>query len=122
MKNTILVLLFIAVMAMSAVAQTVTFNEGDMVLAPDGRTGKIETLCKGSDCFPRTSIDPSRSDVIAKVRYGPGPGETQFYMLTTLKIVKAPRSGPVETFHVGDLVMVPKDDCQSWGWCPSQTA
>ena len=101
MRRIVLGLLFIAVMELTAIAQTVTFRPGDMVQAPDGRTGKIESV----------------SAEIAKVRYGPGPGETQFYMLTTLKIVKDPRSGPVETFHVGDLVMVPKDGCQSWG-CP----
>ena len=43
MRRIALGLLFIALMALAAIAQTVTFNEGDMVLAPDGRTGKIET-------------------------------------------------------------------------------
>lgn len=119
MRRIVLGLLFIAVIAMPTNAQTVTFWVGDMVQAPDGRTGKIETLCKGSnDCHDGASFDAAslNSEVIAKVRYGPGPAETKFYMVTTIKIVKAPRSGPVETLHVGDVVMVPKDGGQSWGW------
>ncbi len=92
MKRTLLFLLLIAAMTLSAFAQALIFNQGDMVQTPDGRTGKIESF---------------KNQEMARVRFGPGANETQYFMLVDLKVVKAPkppRSEPQETFQVGDRV------------------
>jgi hypothetical protein len=77
----------------SASAQTLIFKEGDTVQTPDGRTGKIESF---------------KDQEMAKVRFGSGASETQYFMLKDLKVVKAPKTEPIETFRVGDLVKAPK--------------
>ena len=92
MKHTILCLLLIVFIAMTTFAQSVTFHQGDTVQTPDGRTGKVESF---------------KNEEMAKVRFGPGANDTQYFMLTDLKVVeppKPPRTGPVETFRVGDIV------------------
>ncbi len=74
-------------------APTLIFHQGDTVQTQDGRTGKIEGF---------------KNQEMAKVRFGPGANETQYFMLTTLKVIKPPKpvlSGPSEVFHVGDLVV-----------------
>lgn len=60
------------------------FRTGDAVIAPDGRTGKIESF---------------KDDEMAKVRFG--ANETQYFMLPDLK--KAPDPSK-PTFRVGDRV------------------
>ena len=74
-------------------APTLIFHQGDTVQTQDGRTGKIEGF---------------KNEEMAKVRFGPGANETQYFMLTTLKVIKPPKpvlSGPSEVFHVGDTVV-----------------
>ena len=74
-------------------APTLIFHQGDTVQTQDGRTGKIEGF---------------KNEEMAKVRFGPGANETQYFMLTTLKVIKPPKpvlSGPSEVFHVGDKVV-----------------
>lgn len=68
--------------------QTETFRQGDMVQTPDGRTGKIESF---------------KDEVMAKVRFGTGAGETQYFMLSVLK--KAQDDPSKEVFKVGDTVI-----------------
>ncbi len=90
MKHALLFLLLIVVMALPAFAQALIFNQGDTVQTPDGRTGKIESF---------------KNQEMAKVRFG--ENDTQYFMLTDLKVVqppKPPRTGPQETFHVGETV------------------
>lgn len=73
-------------------AQTLNFRQGDTVQTPDGRTGKIESF---------------KDQEMAKVRFGPGTNDAQYFMLTDLKVVlppKPPRTEPIETFSVGDMV------------------
>jgi preprotein translocase subunit YajC len=73
-------------------AQTLNFRQGDTVQTPDGRTGKIESF---------------KDQEMAKVRFGPGANDAQYFMLTDLKVVpppKPPRTEPIETFSVGDMV------------------
>ncbi len=75
-------------------APTLIFNQGDTVQTQDGRTGKIESF---------------KNQEMAKVRFGPGANDTQYFMLTTLKVIKPPKpvlSGPSEVFHVGDTVFI----------------
>ena len=74
-------------------APSLIFNQGDTVQTQDGRTGKIESF---------------KNQEMAKVRFGPGANDTQYFMLTTLKVIKAPKpalSGPSDVFHVGDTVV-----------------
>jgi hypothetical protein len=72
-----------------APAQGNTFRVGDMVTTPDGRTGKIESF---------------KNQEMAKVRFGPGATDTQYFMLPDLKKAADPSK---ETFRVGDTVVSP---------------
>jgi len=76
-------------LVISAAAQTVNFSEGDTVQTPDGRTGKIESFKNGE---------------MAKVRFGAGASDTQYFMLKDLKVVNP--SG--DTFRVGDMAVSPQ--------------
>ena len=97
MKNRIIIqrkFVFTALMmfalAMGAGAQTVTFREGNSVQTPDGRIGVIESF---------------KNQEMAKVKFG--ENDSQYFMLTSLKVVKPPkppRTEPLETFRVGDIV------------------
>lgn len=87
MKQTLLFLILIVVMALPAIAQD-TFRVGDTVTIPDGRTGKIESF----------------KDRVAKVKLGPGLNDFQYLVVEDLKKVAA---SPTATFHVGDLVELP---------------
>ncbi len=74
-------------------APSLIFKQGDTVQTQDGRTGKIEDF---------------KDQEMAKVRFGFAAGDAQYFMLTSLKVVKAPKpvlSGPSEVFKVGDLVV-----------------
>ncbi len=64
-----------------------TFRVGDMVTTPDERTGKIESF---------------KNQEMAKVRFGSGANDTQYFMLPDLK--KAADLSK-ETFRVGDIVV-----------------
>lgn len=66
-----------------------TFRVGDMVTTPDGRTGKIESF---------------KDQEMAKVRFGPGASDSQYFMLPDLKKAVDPSK---ETFRVGDVVVSP---------------
>ena len=97
MKNRIIIqrkFVFAALMmfalAMGAGAQTVTFREGNSVQTPDGRIGVIESF---------------KNQEMAKVKFG--ENDSQYFMPTSFKIVKPPkppRTEPLETFRVGDMV------------------
>ena len=89
MKHTLLFLLLLVVMALPAFAQS-TFHVGDTVEVPDGRTGKIESF---------------KNQEMAKVRFGPGANDTQYFILTDLKKAADPSK---ETFRVGDTVVSPR--------------
>ncbi|MEP6987928.1 MAG: hypothetical protein ABI970_20170, partial [Chloroflexota bacterium] len=69
--------------------QKTSFREGDRVLTPDGRTGTID------------KISSMENPVMAKVRFGPGASETQYFILTDLKEGVDPTK---EVFRVGDIV------------------
>jgi len=88
MKHANLCLLLIAMVTMTTFAQNI-FRQGDAVQTPDGRTGKIESF---------------KNQEMAKVRFGPGSNDTQYFMLTDLK--KALGSTK-EVFQVGDMVTSP---------------
>ncbi len=82
--------LLLFALAIGAAAQTVTFREGNSVQTPDGRIGVIESF---------------KNQEMAKVKFG--ENDSQYFMLTTLKVVKPPkppRTEPPETFRAGDLV------------------
>lgn len=66
-----------------------TFRIGDTVTVPDGRTGKIESF---------------KDQEMAKVRFGAGVNETQYFILPDLKKAVDPSK---ETFRVGDTVVSP---------------
>ena len=72
-------------------APSLIFNEGDTVRTQDGRTGKIESF---------------KDQEMAKVKLA--DGSSQYFMLTTLKVIKPPKpalSGPSDVFRVGDIVV-----------------
>lgn len=96
-RKIIFAALFMFALAIGAAAQSVTFRQGDTVQTPDGRTGKIESF---------------KDQVMAKVRFGEGAGDTKYFMLKDLTIIAPPkpaRTTPVETFRVGDIVIHPDD-------------
>ena len=84
-------------LAIGAAAQAETVGLGDTVITPDGRKGYIGAYY-GED--------------MATVRFSERPGDTKNYMLKDLKLFespKPPRTTPVETFRVGDIVIHPDD-------------
>lgn len=78
-----------AINSQPAQTQTVSFREGDAVLTPDGRTGKID------------KISDFENPGMARVRFGPGASDTQYFMLQDLKKPVDPNA---PTFRVGDRV------------------
>ncbi len=72
-----------------AQTQKTSFREGDRVVTPDGRTGTVDKV---------SSFD---NPGLARVRFGPGAAETQYFNLTELKEAVDPTK---EVFQVGDIV------------------
>ena len=72
-------------LAMSIFAQNI-FRVGDTVTVPDGRAGKIESF---------------KNQEMAKVRFGSGANETQYFMLQDIKKAADPS---IITFRVGERV------------------
>lgn len=85
MKQTLLFLLLLVVMALPVFAQD-TFHVGDSVTIPDGRTGKIESF----------------KNRVAKVKLGPGENDFQYLAAEDLKKVAAIAK---QSFQVGDTVV-----------------
>ena len=70
--------------------QKTSFHEGDRVVTPDGRTATVDKISQ----FDNPGM--------ARVRFGPGASDTQYFNLTDLKEAVDPTK---EVFRVGDIVV-----------------